>query len=259
MIRRLLLPALLLTLSACASDEPRHGAGGHGGPGGHEGAEGPGGGHAGPARTQLFISPSGEPFRGKDGLGRWFAQADTNHDGAITLEEFRADALHSFKVLDTNGDGVIDGFEVQAYERNIVPEIGVMAFDEGPEPGQRRTRGGGNPRGEGGAGPVGGPGAGGGMGGSRSGRDPAQMLADQANQPIKGAGREGAARFSLLNEPEPILAADTDLDGKVTLAEWMARTDRRFAKLDHLKNGRLTLQSLLKIQPKDQLKPPPTP
>ena len=38
----------------------------------------------------------------------------------------------------------------------------------------------------------------------------------------------------------------------MTLAEWMAQTDRRFAKLDHLKTGKLTLESLLKAQPKDQ-------
>jgi hypothetical protein len=215
-------------------------------------------------RVKLFISPSGEPFRGDDGLGRWIAQVDTNHDGAITLEEFRADALHSFKVLDTNGDGVIDGFETQAYERNIVPEIGVMAFDEGPEPGAAKRSGGGAPGGGGGGRRGGGMGGGGGgMGGGRGGGSgPAQTLADQANKPIKGAGRDGAARYSLLNEPEPIAAADADLDGKVTLAEWMAMTDRRFAKLDHMKTGRLTRESLTTIQPKDQKdqeKTPPKP
>jgi hypothetical protein len=236
MLRRLLLPAVLLTLSACASDEPK------GKPGG-------------PPPIRLFVSPSGEPFRGDGGLGRWFAQVDADHDGAITLEEFRADARHSFKVLDVNGDGVIDGIELQHYEREIVPEIGIMTFDEsgGGQPRRHRAIGGG---GGGGSGPADGRG---GIGGG-SHTDPAQLLAEQADRPAPGAGRDGAARYSLINEPEPIAAADADVDGKVTLAEWMAQTDRRFAKLDHAKSGRLTLDSLLKVQPKDQKqKGPPRP
>src|SRR6185437_11107947 len=99
-LRRLLYPALLapclaLALAACASDEARPARGG-------------------PRPVRLFISPSGEPFRGEDGLGRWLAQADTDHDGSVDLAEFRADARHSFQVLDANHDGVIDGFEMQA-------------------------------------------------------------------------------------------------------------------------------------------------
>lgn len=250
MIRRILVPALLLMLAACASDEPhRHG------PGGRHGDGQPN--H--PPRTQLFISPSGEPFRGPDGLGHWLAQADANHDGAVTLEEFRADAQHSFKFLDTNGDGVIDNFEKQHYERDVVPEIGVMTFDEGPSArpsggGRRGGRGGGG-MGSGGMGRGGG--RGGGMGGgSGDAGDRSDVLAQQQQlSRVPAAGRDGAARFSLLNEPEPIGAADTNVDGKVTLAEWMAATDRRFAKLDHDKTGRLTRESLLKIQPADQKKP----
>jgi hypothetical protein len=257
MFRRLLGPALMMTLAACASDHA-HGRGpgdrAHGGPGEH------GGGPGAAARTRLFISPSGEPFRGEDGLGRWLAQADTDHDGSVSLAEFRADALHSFKVLDTNGDGVIDGFEMQAYERNIVPEIGIMTFDEGAGGGQRPSgtggagRGGGGGRGGRGGGGMGGGGRGGGGmggggmggGGGRSGDGSTAQQTDRA----PAAGREGAARYSLLNEPEPIAAADADLDGKVTLAEWMAITDRRFARLDHLKTGRLTKDSLLHPAPK---------
>lgn len=245
MFRRLLLPALLVTLSACASDEPERGSPHGGPPHGGSGGQRP----SGPPRVRLFISPSGEPFRGEGGLGRWFAQVDTNHDGAITIEEFRADALHSFKVLDLNGDGVIDGLELQHYEHDVVPEIGIMAFDE-PGAGQRPAR----------HQPVGGrtgTGAGGQGRRATAADDPAQLLADQSNRVAPGAGRDGAARYSLLNEPEPISAADADVDGKVTLAEWMAQTDRRFAKLDHAKTGRLTLDSLLKAQPKDQKSPPP--
>jgi hypothetical protein len=80
-----------------------------------------------PAR--VFISPSGEPFHAgagaADGFEAWFAQVDTRHDGRIDLGEFRADAARYFKVLDTNNDGVIDGFEVAAYEKSVAPELDI--------------------------------------------------------------------------------------------------------------------------------------
>ena len=40
-----------------------------------------------------FISPMGEPFRarqGDDALADWFAQADRNHDGCLTVDEMQA-------------------------------------------------------------------------------------------------------------------------------------------------------------------------
>lgn len=243
MFRRLAIPALLIALSACASNEPPDkGPGWRGGPTRGERLK----------PVELFISPSGEPFRGKDGFDRWLDQADTNHDGSIDLAEFRADALHSFKVLDTNGDGVIDGIELQHYERDIVPEVGTETFDSGPTAGRSSGASGGGHRGGGG----GGGGMGGGMGhaGERYGPD----LSQQQDTPAPGAGLMGAARYSLLNEPEPISAADANLDGKVTLAEWMAITDRRFAKLDHLKTGKLTRESLLH-PPRPSKTPPKTP
>jgi hypothetical protein len=162
----------------------------------------------------LFISPSGEPFHGPDGLGAWFAQADADHDGSLTAAEFRTDADRAFRLYDTDGDGVIDGLEIQAYERERVPEIGEIPFG-GDEP-RRRGRG----RGPGGAGAAG------------------------ATPPFRGAGTSGAAQFSLLNEPEPLLAADEDIDGKITRAEWGRAAARRFARLDHDGGQRLILATL---------------
>jgi hypothetical protein len=198
--------------------------------------------------VRLFISPSGEAFRGEDGLGHWFAQVDTDHDGAITLAEFRADALRAFRALDTNGDGVIDGFELQHYEHDVVPEIAVLNFDAGPTAGRPEAR-------RGGGGGRGGRGRGG-MG--RGGVSEGQGAAEAQDTRAPAAGLEGAARYGLINEPEPIAAADADLDGKVTLAEWLAITDRRFAKLDRQKTGRLTREGLLHPGPKPK-DPTPSP
>ncbi|MGZ6040285.1 MAG: hypothetical protein ACXWKR_16575 [Phenylobacterium sp.] len=256
MYRRLLAPTLAVAiaagLAACGGGPaPDKGPGWRGGPTHGERL----------APVRLFISPSGEPFRGENGFERWFDQTDTNHDGAIDLAEFRADAMHSFKILDVNGDGVIDGIELQHYEHDLVPEVSTETFDAGPTAGGRPAGGGGGRHGGGrGGGGMGGGGmGGGGMGGAgRSGTGgdtgfgPDLSQAAPARDPR--AGLMGAARYSLINEPEPISAADTDLDGKVTMKEWMTITDRRFTKLDRLKTGKLTRDSLLHPPP-----PPPKP
>jgi hypothetical protein len=190
-------------------------------------------GDAARREVMLFISPSGEPFRGPDGLKRWFDGADTDHDGAIGPAEFRADAMRFFKVLDADGDGVIDGIEIQAYETRIAPEItGLGLPDEtaGPrpdtgEPSGEGRRGGG--RGGERRGGMGRGGGGGGFGGARGGQ-----------------GREGAARYGLLNEPEPVLGADLNIDFKVSAAEWLKTADKRFALLDTKAQGKLTLDTL---------------
>jgi hypothetical protein len=89
-------------------------------------ARGPGFSHA---AAHLFISPMGEPFRGDAGraalIATWFNGADTNHDGKLSLAEFRADADRFFTTLDTNHDGEIDPDELDRYENKIAPEIGA--------------------------------------------------------------------------------------------------------------------------------------
>lgn len=76
-----------------------------------------------PPGAGLFISPFGEPFRSASGLADWFAGADADRDGALTLQEFRADGLRFHTRLDTNRDGRVDGFENTTYENEVAPEI----------------------------------------------------------------------------------------------------------------------------------------
>ncbi|WP_158915059.1 hypothetical protein [Caulobacter sp. S45] len=206
-------------LSACASDGAGHGGGGRG-------PQGP--------LPNVFISPEGKPFHAPNGapypVGAWFAEADANHDGRLTREEFRQDAAAFFKTLDLNHDGVLDGDEVGRYEESVAPEIlpnlGRLKADEGADTSL----------------PL--------------GTDQRNQDTDRSSRkgyraprqpgPASGTGIQGAGLFSLLNEPEPVAAADTEFNGRITLKQFVDTADRRFDLLDPKEVGYLTLAKLPK-------------
>ena len=201
--------------------------------------------------TQLFISPCGEPYRGRAGdpypSALWFKQADLNHDGVIDKAEFRADHAGFFEALDSNDDGVLDGREVAFYEARVVPDVlnpdqlsrldapkflpghaGAQLFlAQLSGPGPLSTPEGGHPGDPDTLGPKG----------------PAPSLG--AHRPAKKI-LQGAAPYGLLAEAEPITAADANLDGRITKAEFLAAADRRFALLDKRHDGKLTFDELPK-------------
>ncbi len=187
-----------------------------------------------PIYSQLFISPCGEPYRAGDGDPYpevlWFKQTDTNHDGAIDKAEFRADHAGFFDALDSDGNGLLDSAEISFYENKVVPDVlhnerfGALT---GGRLIQVQLQGGPNAQ-------QGGPALG------PSG--PAPDLG--ASRHRGGVPLEGAAAFNFLREPEPILAADTNLDGRVTKAEFLEAADRRFKRLDRNGDGKLTPDEL---------------
>jgi len=195
----------------------------------------------GPPPQQIFISPAGEPFRAEFDevypLGLWFNQADANHDGVLTLPEFSADALAFFNRLDTDKDGVVDGFENADYEREVAPEItGLMRRRELPNA-------------------VDGPPL-----------PPPPSRGDQMGPPtiLQPRGghapmvrRQGAAQYSLINEPHPVRGADADLDQRVSRAEAEAAARMRFGLLDKDGDGRLALADLPKTPAQRFAEPPP--
>lgn len=220
-LRSLGLTALLAaSLAACASAPPE-GPRGRGGPPGENGP--------GPMRgPQLFISPAGEPFRAPPGapypVKAWFDGADANHDGALGREEFVADSLRFFAVVDTDKNGVIDGFEVSNYETRIAPEIiGGMA------PGSMRR----------------GP-----MGQGPSGDDDAPRRRPQGTNVL-----QGASLYGLIAEPEPVMASDGDFDRRITKDEATRAAKTRFALLDTNKDGVLKLEELPKTPAQTGLRP----
>jgi hypothetical protein len=159
-----------------------------------------------------FISPMGEPFRsrgaGDDPLTRWFGQADGNGDGRLSRAELEADGLRFFATLDEDGNREILPDELVAYEWQTAPEIQVNS----------RWR---DPRGE---------------GRSVKGRDPRTSYDPR--------GLQGAARYSFLNIPQPVAAADTDFNRAVTVDEFRAATALRFGLLDKSRDQQLDLAEL---------------
>ena len=177
---------------------------------------------------RLFISPMGEPFhgnRGEDALAAWFNQADANHDGYLTVEEMQADAERFFGHLDANHDGEIDPDEITSYENMVAMEMSRGRLEAATTP----------------AVPTGAPG--GDTGGFRGGHRGAE------NFDRPGAVHQGAARFSLLDLPEPVISADENFNRGVSLSEFRSAASHRFVALDLDHKGRLTLAGLETIRP----------
>ena len=220
-LRSLGLTAVLATaLAGCASAPPER----------PEGHRGPGEGGPAPMSNlpQLFISPAGEPFRAPPGapypIADWFAGADANHDGALSRDEFVADAVRFFGVVDADHNGVIDGFEVANYEQRIAPEI-----IGGAAPGSMRR----GPRGLG-------------AGQDDSGPVDGDMAPSVRRRPQGTNVLQGASLFGLIAEPEPVMAADGDFDRRITRDEAIKAARTRFALLDTDKDGLLKLAELPK-------------
>lgn len=164
-----------------------------------------------PAPAGPFLSPMGEPFRpgrpGADTVGTWFAGADRDGDGALTAAEVRQDAARFFESLDTDRDGELEMDEIARYENEIAPEVQVGL--------QMRFTG---------------------VGDWRDHRRKRVQVYER--------GLDGAGRYSFLNIPHPVMAADLDMNRGVSTAEFALAAAERFALLDKDRNGRLTRAEL---------------
>ncbi|MDB5710054.1 MAG: hypothetical protein JWL96_2124 [Sphingomonas bacterium] len=205
-------------------------------------------------RARLFISPMGEPFRSERGQGNpedvWFQGADTDGDGNLTLVEFSRDAARFFAILDRNHDGEIDPDDIEYYETVLAPEIRVRSAAGSPRAaGGGGGHGGGRGGGGRGGGGMGRGGGGGGHGGGRGGgeQDAASGGSDSGNQSRPAYGKQGAARFSYLDFPEPVIAADTNFNRGISPDEFAQAAARRFALLDKNGDGTLTRSELPRI------------
>jgi hypothetical protein len=185
----------------------------------------------------LFISPCGEPFRADVGapypVAAWFGQADANRDGKLARDEFVADADRFFKKLDLNGDGALTRGEILSYEHKWVPEILVGSVTTvGALPARLWLAQ-----------------YGGGSQSALSGLNaPINPRGDHVPAPVQRKGLDesgaGASPYSFFDEPEPILAADFNINGVISRDNFLKLADMHFTALDPDERGYLTLESL---------------
>ena len=163
-----------------------------------------------PLGASLFLSPMGEPFRSDDpaadNSGRWFAAADRDGDGALTQSELEQDAARFFAALDTDGDDEIEPAEMARYENEVAPEVQLGLQMRGAGFGEWRRR--------------------------------------RRRIALYDEGLEGAGRFSFLNIPQPVIAADFDMNRGVSGAEFARAASQRFGLLDANRDGRLARAEL---------------
>jgi hypothetical protein len=159
-----------------------------------------------PAADRLFVSPMGEPFQGdrqNPPSLAWFAGADADKDGRISIYEFQDDAQRFFKTLDTDGNGEIDPVENERYELLIQQAISDT---------------------------------GGGFGRSLARNSEEQY--SSSGEP-KGNSqyvrRSGASSYNWLAIPQPVMSADINFNRGVTTQEFDRAAVTRFRLLD--KNG----------------------
>lgn len=163
-----------------------------------------------PSQPSLFLSPMGEPFRAPapaDNIAAWFAAADRDGDRALIAAELRSDAERFFALLDSDRDGELEMAEIARYENEIAPEVQIGL--------QMRADGIGD------------------WGGGRRRR-----------VVVYERGVDGAGRYSFLNIPHPVIAADSDMNRGVSRAEFAQAATERFELLDKDRDGRIVRAEL---------------
>jgi hypothetical protein len=170
----------------------------------------------GPRFAKTYIAPLGQPFRtdGRtDPMGVWFAQADTDHDGRLTIAEMQADGDRFFETLDKDHSGEIDPQEMSDYENFMAPEIKLYQPDQDRRAHNRKER---------------------------------KALKSAARERADYDVPYGAGQWASLNIPEPVNSADFDINRGVSKAELEQAAVKRFPLLDVSRHGYLTYDTLPK-------------
>ena len=175
------------------------------------------------ARTTILrFSPNGEPLNGgtlghpscAEAIDQWFDRTDIDHDGFLTRVEFLADARTQFGRMDLDHDGFITSDELSAFRQPFTETRSDLLERQAKpaEAGQPNHRG------------------------SHRDRDA------NAPPPRPSGTRPRSA-------PDPVMSADTNLDFKVSLGEFLKQADGVFDGMDSDHDGRLSHAEALRVCP----------
>jgi hypothetical protein len=168
-------------------------------------------------RVPVYLTLMGEPVLGARGerqpFYRWFAEADANRDGSMDMVEMQKDAARFFATLDVDHDGRIGPDEITRYETEVAPPA-VRA-------------------------------AGGLVGVSVQALSPTSRNSEPPITGTRLANQLDGPGANLGEVPEPVTAADTNLNGSVSAGEFNSAASRRFFGHDTNHDGRLDPKELM--------------
>lgn len=188
-------------------------------------------GHNAPSTEELLAryptpiySLTGEPLNGgplgrpkcEDAQTAWAARVDADHDGFIDLDELLDNARAQFAAMDLDHSGALTSDQLSVYRKPFAlsprtppASTGTSADSDGATPDDSQSAP---------------------QSGAHRKKDPA------ADRPL------GLRPPS--SQPDPVLAADSNLDFKVTLDEYLAQQRESFTQLDKNKDHRLSADEL---------------
>jgi hypothetical protein len=171
------------------------------------------------------FSPNGEPLIGgawpdkcEDALGLWFDRLDVNRRGALTLAELTADAQRQFQLMDLRHDGKVTAEELSKYRLSVMGGHYLSVSTPGQHSLFDRR--------------------------NRDEDEPGDRLDGTPGRRERGddEDRKRTDAFAALvsDQPDPVMSADTDLDGSVTWQEFRLLVSQNFADFDLDHKGAIT-------------------
>ena len=171
---------------------------------------------------RILYSPNGEPLNGgslgapscSDAMTHWFDRVDTNHDGVISHDEFMADAQAQFRRMDIDGNGYLVSEELGRFRRAYLQPVttGPQVNAEPPP---------------------------------TSASTDASSASHAKHKRGAGQGEDHTSNPAAANDIDPVMAADSNLDFKVTPEEFTAHAEKTFLALDGNADGILSRDEIL--------------